>query len=73
MGTSYKIRVAYFVIKERRKRKEYLRREGRRVNGLQGLDDVNHGKVPACSMGFRYQVSGYMSIIRGMDCPRIRM
>ena len=41
-----------------------LRREGRRVTAYRVLDDVNHGKVPACSMGFRFYVSSSMSIIR---------
>jgi len=37
------------------------------------LDDVNHGKVPACSEGVTCQVLRATSIIREMDCPHIRM
>lgn len=78
MGASYKIRVAYFVIKERRKRKacpEWRSLiEGNtcavRVvvsTAYRGLDDVNHGKVPACSESVKST-----SIIRGIEhSPRI--
>jgi hypothetical protein len=37
-------------------KEDYLRREGRQVTAYRMLDDVNHGKVPACSEGFKYQV-----------------
>ena len=37
------------------------------------LDEVNHGKVPACFESVTFQVSRATSIIREMECPRIRM
>ena len=77
----YELRDTCFVFRNERRKLDYLRREGRRVNGLQGYNVNEHGKVACLFCRFQacpepvegFQVSGSKSIIREIGCLRIRM